>query len=241
MKKLLYLFSAVALTLTSCSSDDDSNDSSIILVTKTIETFDDGSTITTNFLYNDNQLVEWNDSDERETFTYDATGKIVSGKYYFDGDSFNIDYTYDSQNRLIEIRNNDTEEIFEYVYNTNGTITEIRKDFDLNIDESATYSITNGNIMSIMYTISPSPITSANYSYDNLNNPFANIHLPYQLFLNYFDENKNNELNGVINNSVSNNNSFTCTYTYNSNGYPNVKTKTYGNGNIETIQYFYNN
>ena len=81
MKKLLYLFSAVALTLTSCSDEDDStNASSEILLTRMIETFDDGSTLTTNFLYNGNKLVEWNDSDgARETFVYNGSGKLVSG------------------------------------------------------------------------------------------------------------------------------------------------------------------
>ena len=49
MKKLLYLFSVVALTLTSCSNDEDSNNSSGTLLTNIIETYDDETVETIRF------------------------------------------------------------------------------------------------------------------------------------------------------------------------------------------------
>lgn len=242
MKKLLTLVSAFALVLTSCSSEDDSSSSSNapVLVTKTIESGDSGPSITTNFIYDGNKLIEWNDSDgERETFVYDSSGKITSGNSYYGG-TFSIEYSYDSQDRLIEIKDNDTEEIFEYVYNSNGTITENRKDFDLILEETRTYTFLNGNITNELTEFPFGGSSNSIYTFDTNNNPFINMHVPYELFLEYFEENKNNVLSSTIDNDPDSFESFTCTYNFNSNGYPTLKTITYGDGSVDTIEYFYN-
>ncbi len=241
MKKFLFFVSVLALAFTSCSTESSTSSSNApVLVTKTIETADDGSTLTTNFIYNGNKLIEWNDSEgERETFTYDSSNKIISGNSYFGG-TFLIEYSYDSQNRLIEIKDNDTEEIFEYVYNSNGTITENRKDFDLNIQETRTYTFLNGNITNELTEFPMGGSSNNTYTFGANNSPFINMHVPYELFLEYFEENKNNVLSSTVDNDPNSFESFTCTYNFNSNGYPTLKTITYGDGSVDTIEYFYN-
>lgn len=132
MKKLLYLFSAVALTLTSCSSEDDSNNSSGTLLTKIIETYDDGTVETTDFEYNGNKIVSVSsDLDLRDETIYTYTGDLITKEEYFfdDGiDSFEevIDYEYDSNSRLIRSTRTDENgdvEIDNFTYNTNGTVS----------------------------------------------------------------------------------------------------------------------
>ena len=108
MKKLFYLFSAIALTLTSCSSEDDSNNASGTLLTKIIETYDDGTVETIRFEYNGNKITrQYSDLDDRDETIYTYTGDLITKEEYFfdDGiDSFEevIIYEYDSNNRLIK-------------------------------------------------------------------------------------------------------------------------------------------
>jgi len=245
MKKFLYLFSAVALILTSCSSDDDSsNNSSVVLLTKTIETFSDGSTLTTNFLYNGNKLVEWNDSDdERETFVYDSSGKLVSGvETYYDGDEIvtgNVIYSYDNSERLTRIDYEADGLYFTYTYNSDGTVTESQYDeFDDELD-SYILTISNGNLVSQVGT-GVSTGNSSVSTFDSSNSPFVNIYEPYMFFKIYFDGNRNNELSRIFNGDASSPSSSTSIFTFNSSGFPTLETITNGDGSIETIQYFYN-
>jgi len=133
MKKLLYLFSAIALTLTSCSSDDDSNNASGTLLTKIIETYDDGTVETTDFEYNGNKIVSVSsDLDFRDETIYTYTGDLITKEEYFfdDGEGYSfeevIDYEYDSSSRLIKsIRTKEDGEIEidDFTYNSNGTVS----------------------------------------------------------------------------------------------------------------------
>ena len=89
MKKLLYLFSAVALTLTSCSDEDDTNNNSsnVTLIKKIILTSDDeeddsywNNTIT--FTYNGTKLVEAREDDNYKT-VYTYTGDLITKEEFF--------------------------------------------------------------------------------------------------------------------------------------------------------------
>lgn len=127
MKKLLYLFSALALTLTSCSSEDDSNNNSsdVTLIKKIILTSDDeeddsywNNTII--FTYNGTKLVESREDDNYKT-VYTYTGDLITKIEYFDGtvlDEYDL-FSYNSSGKLIEYRSigNDFEEKFTYTYN----------------------------------------------------------------------------------------------------------------------------
>lgn len=243
MKKLLYLLSALVLTLTSCSDEDDTtNASSEILLTRMIETYDGGSPLTTNFIYNGNKLVEWNDSEgEKETFVYNSSGKLVSGIESYDNgaESGNVIYSYDSLGRLTRIDYELDGLYFTYTYNSDGTITEAQYDeFDDQID-SYILTITNNNLVSQVGT-GVSSGDSYISTFDSSNSPFVNIYEPHMFFRVYFDANRNNALSRIYNNNPTESGSSTSVFTFNTDGYPTLETITYGDGRVETIQYFYN-
>ncbi|MFD2910025.1 hypothetical protein ACFSX9_14920 [Flavobacterium ardleyense] len=132
MKKLLYLFSAVALTLTSCSSDDSSDPTTTEGTTlkKIIETYSDGSIETTNFFYNGNKIIKQT-TDYGDEVQYTYTGDLITKERYLfeDGDSGDIleeiiTYEYDTNNRLIKSTRTDEDNYVEvdvFTYNANGT------------------------------------------------------------------------------------------------------------------------
>ena len=244
MKKIILFVSALALLLTACSSDDSEPAPATptgALLTKTIETYEDGSTYTTNFTYDGNKLIKVDDSDgESETFVYDTNGKLISGvEKYYNGSILitgNVDYIYDSQNKLISIVYNGGLH-FDYSYNSNGTITELNYDSNGDFD-TLTYTFLNNNIV-LVNEIIGNQTSEVNYQFDSLNGPFKNVYSPYDLFKYYFGFDFNNETNKVYNNDTNNSLSSTYTYSYNSDDYPISRTETTGDGEIIITQYFY--
>lgn len=243
MKKLLYLFSAVALTLTSCSNEDDSNNSSSsVLLTKIIETFEDNSTLTTEFRYSGTKLTRITDDDGRFDFTY-TNDLITEVKYYESNTLLQTEtYQYDSSGRVttyVIIDNIDTDwgSKETYTYNTNGTVSVNYYSGDAssqtNLDRTGTITFLNGEINQISF--SDGKIIT--YSYDNKNNPFKNV-TGYDK-INFC----NQEGNGVLHNIIQEDDStdlddISTTYTYNSNDYPITSTET--GFEVTTAQYFYN-
>ena len=245
MKKLLYLFSAIALTLASCSSEDDSNNISDVLVTKIIETYEDNSTYTTEYVYSGTKLVSSTDSDgEYQLFTY--TGNLITKIEYFLSDD-TLDqvetYTYDSSDRLISFvrvfpTDTDWGNKETYTYNTNGTISVNYYSGDYNsqtnLDQTGVITFLNGEISQI----ATSDGNTDDYTYDNKNNPFKNV-LGYNKI--YFTDALTD---GVVNNIVtmtssSTGGSYVNTNTYNSNDFILTSESV---SSVETIssEFFYN-
>lgn len=247
MKKILTTLSVIALVFTSCSKDDSPSEESNsgFLLTKTVETYDDGSTYTTNFTYNGNKLIKIDDSDgESETFVYDSNGKLVSGveKYYNSNTLItgSVSYIYNGQNKLSSIAFSDGLHL-DYAYNINGTVTEDNYDSNGNARTSI-YTFLNDNIVSVTESSTGLPTYVTTFQFDSKNNPFKNVYKPYELFNNYFDFdfNVNNVTSSVYDNDVNDYRSSTYTYLYNSNNYPTVRTETTGDGEVITTSYFYN-
>lgn len=245
MKKLLYLFSAIALTLASCSSEDDSNNISDVLVTKIIETYEDNSTYTTEYVYSGTKLVSSTDSDgEYQLFTY--TGNLITKIEYFLSDD-TLDqvetYTYDSSDRLISFvrvfpTDTDWGNKETYTYNTNGTISVNYYSGDYNsqtnLDQTGVITFLNGEISQI----ATSDGNTDDYTYDNKNNPFKNV-LGYNKI--YFTDALTD---GVVNNIVTmtsstTGGSYVNTNTYNSNDFILTSESV---SSVETIssEFFYN-
>ena len=105
MKKIILFVSAFALLVTSCSSDDSDPEPAAptgTLLTKIIETYDDGSVETSNITYNGNKIVsmitvEYN---EKTIFTY--TGDLITKEEFFVDDIIDetFVYEYDTRNNL---------------------------------------------------------------------------------------------------------------------------------------------
>lgn len=246
MKKLLYLLSAVALIFTSCSSDESSSRSTTpILLTKIIDTYEDNSTYTTDYVYSGTKLVSATDSDdEYQLFTY--TGNLITKIEYFLSDDTldQVDtYTYDSSDRLISFvrvfpTDTDWGDKETYTYNTNGTISVNYYSGDYNsqttLDQTGVITFLNGEISQI----ATSDGNTDDYTYDNKNNPLKNV-LGYDKI--YFTDALTD---GIIHNVVtmtssSTGGSYVNTNTYNTNDFLLTSESV---SSVETIssEFFYN-
>lgn len=255
MKKLLYLFSAIALTLTSCSSDDDSNNNSsnVTLIKKIILTSDDeeddsywNNTIT--FTYNGTKLVESIEDDNYKT-VYTYTGDLITKIEYFDGtvlDEYEL-FSYNSNGKLVEYRSigDDSEIKFTYAYNANGTVSVNEYQGEVGNPtllpgSSSTYTFTDGELTAIDDSV---------YVYEDKNNPFMNVTGFKEIMLPEFADdymiafgrNKMMTSNYDINNTTE---GIFATHTYNSNNFPTssvINANFFGSftGTVN-VQYFYN-
>lgn len=243
MKKLICLLSATLLMLTSCSSDnatDDqsNNDGNSVLLKKSIVTYD-GESVTYNYNYNGNKLVSVvNDGgDSNCHITY--TGDLITKMEYGDGDEQTNFYEYDSSYRLVTFKMiealDDLGHKETYVYNSDGTIsvTEYIGDATTQTELNGTGTVTflNGEVSQIESTSS----SGVSYTYDDKNNPFKNV-----LGIDKIAFAGARLTDGILHNVVSETgeNETSYTYTYNSGNYPLTSTETY-EGEVTVEQFFY--
>ena len=257
MKKLLYLFSALALTLTSCSDEDDSTISAGTLLKRIVETYDDGTIETTEFEYNGNKIVSISsDLDVRDETIFTYTGDLITKEEYFfdDGDGFSFeevtDYEYDSSSRLIKSTRTDESgdiEIDNFTYNTNGTVSFTTTANSNTIATGVIYF--NGN-QPYKKEITENPGTAFEVSwveestFDNKVSPFATVTGFSKIVIGTPKYTRGYP--GIVNNSldfsIDDNLEERSTYTYNSNNMPATETYIdFGNSDYNsTAQYIYN-
>jgi hypothetical protein len=241
MKKFLLLFGALTLSLTSCSRDD-SSDSSSVLLKKEIATDSDGDKVTTNYKYDGNKLVDITVQGFTGGLYFTYTGDLITKiEFKYDGVVEQINtYAYDSNNRLVSfVRAEPQDELgFKevYTYNTDGTVSvkTYRGDHLSQTTANGTGKIifTAGEVTEITATDSP----TRSYTYDDKNNPMKNV-LGYDK-ISFAD----GEASGILHNIVSSkyNNEVMAAYvlTYNADNYP-VKSVESEDGEVATIEYFY--
>jgi hypothetical protein len=247
MKKLLYLFCASLLVMTSCSSDDDSNSVdpvNLTLVKKTVSTGMDGDR-TSLITYNGNKIVSIVTNNVYKTnFTY--TGDVITKIESLDEKNVVDDvteYTY-VNGKVVSFIEKDVEATYnsktKYTYNTDGTISYEK--FNINkitgtevaAGNSGKYTFKDGNLIKIVDSRS-----SVVYEYDTKNNPYKNV-LGFNQLL-------DNEELGSINNSVkrtsvsgSDTYVYKITFVYDGNNFPTEEKSFDSTGKLEnTIQYFY--
>lgn len=257
MKNLLYLFTAIALTLASCSSDDSSDpDTSGTTLKKIIETYSDGSTETTNFFYNGNKITKYTtDFGDEVQYTY-TEDLITTERYLFeDLDSGDIleettTYEYDTSNRLIKSTKVDeynSVEVDVFTYNSNGTTSFVTTEGGVIIATGIIYYSGNQPFKKEM-EITPESgfqFTSIELStFDDKVSPFANITGFSKIIIaspNYtrgYPGISNNALTLTIDGTIDE----ISIYTYNANNMPATETITVFDSLDEnsTVQYFYN-
>nr|WP_294930011.1 hypothetical protein [uncultured Flavobacterium sp.] len=252
MKKLLYLFSASLLVLTSCSNND--NDSSGItkyILPKTIK-----YTTPTNpvgylytFVYNGNKLVSVTHENIKTDYTYD--GNVIVGVKNV---QYEKTYTY-ANNKLAMATYTSlapTKEKKVYTYNSDGTITEDKYDINTTtLVESkmgtTVLTLVNGNLVKLYRTYSPTDPYTFEYVYDSKNSPFKNI-LGLNLLL--VDSNggfwpisdlislNNNATQSIYYSSTETRLYIKIDYVYNKNGYP-TKATIHKNGDVLIVEYTY--
>jgi hypothetical protein len=264
MKKILCLFGALSLMLTSCSSDDSNSDDSgssstnSVLVKKTTSTMTN-SAWSSIFTYSGNKLatIKYSDGDS-ETYTY--TGDLITKYEYFEGNSTKADntttYTYDASSNLISQTTADLSGgVYKTVYtkNTDGTISYVQYSGDAttqtNIQASGKFFLINNDVAKVeRYNSDGSTYKSTTFTYDDKNNAIGNVTGFSKIGFALFED-----FNGISHNTITEvesypsypNQNSTCTYkyTYDDKGFPATVTSTrtfVGNKDeVTTIQFSY--
>lgn len=253
MKKLLYLFSASFLVLSSCSSDSSDSMGETTLLVKEITSDSYGGTHI--ITYEGNKIVkEQRSATETNTRTYIYEGDLIveekvvrkNGLEFWEITS--VEYNYEngkltsllskssdrwaSDGTSLHDRNNYK---LDYVYNSDGTVTAKNYTFDSQGNAQMLYLLKyffqNDNLVKLEYfDIDGNSLNTTVYKYDNKKNPFSNIVGFGQLYDQHlFHISKNNLVEYTFASSAYTQN-VKNTYTYNSNGYPDK----IGTSEIET-------
>ncbi|TBX70391.1 hypothetical protein EZL74_04235 [Flavobacterium silvisoli] len=246
MKKILVLTVLSTLLFTSCSSSDSSpaaeND---VLMTKSIATYDNGTPITTTYVYSGKKIQKSMSSNGYyEKFYY--TGDLLTRIDYFDDSDvwiYKETYDYNSNNQLISYGwielTNDYGSRELYTHNSDGTISVTKlygnASVQSNFSDSGTIYLNNGDVSMIdmdsggMYM----------YSYDSKNSPFKNITGLDKV--NFTD----GDPTGVFHNMLTESHdgfpseTMSYNYTYNGQNFPSTREWNEGSHSI-SVQYFYN-
>ncbi|MCR4033373.1 MULTISPECIES: hypothetical protein [Flavobacterium] len=187
MKKILCLFSALSMVLiSSCSSDDSSEATDVVLLPKKItETLVENGkpgSLTYTLSYDGNKLKEIALSDaSRSVFTY--TGDLITKvELYRSSVLYSTDvYAYEGDKLVSKITTREANKNYQskltYVYNANGTVnaneSDIDNRFEIKYDTTTLYTFQNGNIVSSEYINGErDKVTN---TFDNKKSPFLNI------------------------------------------------------------------
>ncbi|SNR51597.1 hypothetical protein [Flavobacterium sp. ov086] len=188
MKKILCLFSALALMLTSCSSDDSSSEaaSGTLLPKKIVETsVENGKSgsVTYTVTYDGNKLKDIALSDaSRSVFTY--TGDLITKvELFYSSELQSTDvYAYENGKLISKITTkafgSTPPQKLTFVYNANGTVnanqSEIIDGKEVKYDTTTRYTFANGNMISseIIDGVLREKITS---TFDDKKSPFVNV------------------------------------------------------------------
>jgi hypothetical protein len=244
MKKILCLFGALTLLLSSCSSDDSPSSSDSVLLKKVVLTSSEGKT-TVNYKYDGNKIVSVIDDSGEVNLYYTYTGDVIT-KIEFklpNGSTEQVNtFSYGTDGKLatfvrVEFDEDDFKGYKEvYTYNANGTISVKAYNGDdktqTNATGTSTITFVSGDVSEVTSTNSP----NRKYVYDDKNNSAKNVlGLDKISFV-------DGEGTGVFHNEVTETTdgkvSATYNYTYNSVGYPE-KSSDKIDGFSYTSEYFY--
>lgn len=249
MKKILCLFGALSLLLSSCSSQDspssDSAESSVLLK-KVILTSQDGqSKVNVDYKYDGNKIVSITDDSGEVGMYYTYTGDLIT-KIEFKLPDGTIEQTntfkYNSEGKLSEFLRVESDngelrghkEVF--THNADGTISVKLYSGDADVQDylsgTSTIKFVDGEVTDIINSES----ANRKYTYDIKNNPAKHI-LGFEKIA-FVD----GEATGIAHNEIKETSDgavvATYSYTYNSDGYP-VKSVDYIDGSNYSTEYFY--
>jgi len=253
MKKILCFFGALALILSSCSSDENRTDA-VLPKTVSYKYSDspgdnDFSTIT----YDGNKILSASyTASDKEVYTY--TGDFITKIEDFaqEGNiSSKNEITYQDGKVKIDVLTEIAPTVTYiskrvYTYNTNGTISFVNYSVDPTTKEETKKSdgvltYINGNLIKKIETFDSYSYTKT-YQYDAKNNPFKNV-LGFNLLI---DHETSASLNNVTKLTTLykygediTTNIFNSVYQYNEKGYPTKQTQTDSSQDDEITEYTY--
>ena len=249
MKKIGLAFSALLLILSSCSSSDSSSPSSGTLLDKVIETYDDGTVETFNYIYNGNKIVRITTDFGQETvYTYAGDLIVKEESYLDDMLEDEITFEYNASQKLIKsTRTNTSEvEVDNFTYNSNNTVSFITTSNGV-IKATGTIYFNGDQPFKKEMVVEPGTIFEIDQieesTFDSKVNPLANvigfskINIATPNFREGYDGISNNVLVFKRDNVVRG----SSTYTYNSNNMP--ASEVYDDEQDEfdsSLQYIYN-
>lgn len=249
MKKLLLFVSVLALIFTSCSSDDDSSSTPILVaqITETEVYNGQTETYTMTFNYDGNKLLGIDYGTLSSTVTY--TGNLITKLELFYGTILIQEglYTYDSSERLINFKRfeyDSTDDYgvnVDYIYNPNGTVSFTKESGQLPDLNPSSTGVINFNSDGTVSTIVASTGYNYSYTYDSKNTPFKNVLGMDKLIFEDDEVNNNGIHNFLTEIEQYGSSSYTrnYTYSYNSNDFPVESTMNDGYS-VVTKQYIYN-
>lgn len=248
MKKLLPLFALIVL---SCNSGadltpyDPNATTTTTLLTKIIETDDDGNDVTTDFNYEGYKIVNFIDS-EGSTGVFTYSGNIISSIKYYESEALvQTDlFTYNSSGQItshtMQIHADDYATREDFTHNSDGTVSytswygtiESQTEQDL----SGKLFFSGGEVVKRETYLGSSLASQETFEYDAKHNPFRNVIGLNQAFL------FQGEIGGVFRNLVTasgTTNPMEIQYAYNIFDFPDTsQSNTALEGGIYT-QYFY--
>ncbi|KAF2082834.1 hypothetical protein [Flavobacterium sharifuzzamanii] len=260
MKKILCLFGVLALTLTSCSKDDDSNNSNNIVLPKTIQFTNlkdlSKNTLST-FTYNGNKIVTVSNAGAKSEFTY--TGNQITKKVDYVmsngqlGKVIEASYVY-ANGKLQSVSGISYGRAFKqvYTYNNDGTIKKEAYTIDANGVESLSpeswlLTIANGNLTKFV-TISGTFVGTHVYDYDAKNNAFKNIlgfnllldqaitpSLGQKIYSSLYNIEKDTQSVVIDSQPFTNTVDYNAKYDYNAGGYPVKQTSYNQDGTVKEV------
>lgn len=233
MKKIILFVSAFALLVTSCSSDDSDPapvTPTATMLTKIIETYDNGTIETSDFLYNGNKIVSHiSDYGDKTIYTY--TGDLITKEEFFIDDILDetFVYEYDTNQRLIKSTKTYTFsiEVDDFTYNSNNTVSFVTTSAGNTIASGTIYFDGNQPYKKELSEISGTSVynTTEEDIYDDKVNPFSSvvgfskIQIACPSYIRGYVGIPNNSIefkrNGVTD--------WTSVYTYNSNNMPAIE------------------
>ncbi|WP_426486227.1 hypothetical protein [Flavobacterium sp. 2] len=258
MKKILSLFSALVLVLSSCSSDDSKESS--VFVKKIIEVDKNGNSFTTDFTYDgtrkDRETVKNNNTGETYymDYSYNREGMIASVlKSTTDGQALVLtELTYNDVSLKTILQTefiNGKKNIKKTYYSTGirfGNETVTYKTVDVDEDNNAETNPVQGRLTLedgkiVKDEIIGAQATTIVYEYDTANNPFKNVKGVEALLgnfdLGYSNFNKVKETSTTSSDLPKINSS---TYSYDGKNFPTGAKHFDKDGNIKgSTQYFY--
>ncbi|MFD1604200.1 hypothetical protein ACFSJW_08145 [Flavobacterium artemisiae] len=246
MKKFLLLFGVLTMSLTSCSSDDSSSESTdTVLLKKTILTDSDGEKITTTYTYNGNKIVSMVDDSGDVGLYYTYTDDLIT-KIEFKLPNGTLEqvntYTYDANKKLsVFVRSEPTDKLGSktvYTYNSDGSVSAKNYIGDdktqTSFNGESKVFFTNGEIVKITSDYSP----DKSFTHDDKFNPMKNVLGMDKLAF------EDSDADGVVHNIVSEKDlgsdeiMATYVFTYNAANYP-TKCVESEEGEIATTEFFY--
>lgn len=251
MKKILCLFSALALVVSSCSSDDAADASASVKPSKIAYSYSDPKeNYFTEVKYEGDKLVSETD-DDGYTIKYSYVGDLIAKTEEFGADKVlktTTEYSYSAGKLASEtVKNVGATQFYKTKYTQNGDGTVSFEEFNINAATGAEaeggkvgkYTYKDGNLVKYESSYYGKPNSTYTYEYDSKKNPNTNV-TGLKLLTGMEESASANNVVKITGTSTGLASVSTFSYLYNNNNFPTEKKHFSDNGTLtETAQFTY--